>query len=186
MDGLISGYNHGGQMSSSDWVRQRVERLEIAGSRLGEDLLEKLIERSSHLSDDELAALYLELGDWCQWNSSYRNADAAYGKTIELLAGAGREDLVKAWLHEPAELPDEQEIWRGGKTALTPESAVLTLRFDLSQRGDASNFETLEETVAGKQVRLKRMLRETHFRPRWSNGMPEGVKGVVRQYRLLD
>jgi len=186
LDGLISGYNHGGQMASGDWVRQRVERLEMAGSSLGEDLLERLIDRSDTLPDDELAALYLELGDWFQWNSSYRNADAAYLKTIELLSQAGRKDLVNAWLHEPAELPDEREIWHGGQTPLTPESTVLTLRFDLSQRGDASNFEVLEETVAGRQVRLKRMLRETHFRPRWSSGTPEGMKGLLRQYRILD
>ena len=93
---------------------------------------------------------------------------------------------MQAWLSEPAELPDEPDIWHGGTPPLTPETSILTLRFDLSQRGDASNFEVLEETIAGRQVYLKRMLRETHFRPRWSNGSPEGVKGIVRQYRLLD
>ena len=186
LEGLISGYNHGGQMSSSDWVRQRVERLEMAGADVGEDLLEQLIARSEHLPPEELAALYLELGDWCQWNSSYRNADAAYTRSIELLKTARREDLVQDWLHEPEALPDEAAIWHGGQPPPTAESYILTLRFDLSQRGDASNFEVLEETIAGRQVRMKRMLRETHFRPRWSSGIPEGVKGVVRQYRILD
>ena len=68
------------------------------------------------------------------------------------------------------------------------DGAVTTYsrRFDLAQRGDSSNFDGLEETIAGRQVRLKRILRETHFRPRWSSGVPEGVEGFVRQYRLLD
>ena len=58
-DGLISGYNHGGQMASGDWVRQRIERLEMAGSKVGEKLLEQLIARvfdagnRPHSVDDE-------------------------------------------------------------------------------------------------------------------------------------
>ena len=185
-EGLISGYNHGGQLSSGDWVRQRIEHLEMTGAEVGEDLLEQLIARSDQQAPESRAALYLELGDWCQWNSSYRDADAAYTRSVALLKQAGRNDLVEAWLHEPEALPDEAEIWHGAQPPPTSESPVLTLRFDLSQRGDASNFEVLEETVTGRQIRMKRMLRETHFRPRWSSGVPEGVEGIVRQYRLLD
>ena len=60
------------------------------------------------------------------------------------------------------------------------------LALNLMSSPGSGKTRLLEETIAGRQVRLKRMLRETHFRPRWSNGAPVGVKGVERQYRLLD
>ncbi|GHD31407.1 energy transducer TonB [Halioglobus pacificus] len=187
LDGLTSGYNHGGRGSSGDWVRHRMERLELSGAVEGENLLNQLIEAASEQPYAERAALYRELGDWCQWNSRYKSADTAYRESVRLLREGGEEQLLQRWLHEPVALPDEEEIWFGAPVIDSEAGpSVLTVRFDLSQRGDVRNAEVVQASVEGRDVRMLRMLRETHFRPRWSNGIPEGVLGVERQYHLLD
>ena len=168
-------------------MRHRMERLELSGAVEGENLLNQLIEAASEQPYAERAALYRALGAWCQWTSRYKSADTAYRESVRLLREGGEEQLLQRWLHEPVALPDEEEIWFGAPVMDAEAGpSVLTVRFDLSQRGDVRNAEVVQASVEGRDVRMLRMLREPHFRPRWSNGIPEGVLGVERQYHLLD
>jgi hypothetical protein len=152
----------------------------------GRTLLTDLIERAQDQPARELAALHLELGDWCQWNGQTRRASQEYARVVELLREADEQELLSQWLDQPMELPDERDLWRPvPPDAQGPER--ITASYHVSAQGQARSIEvsTDDESDSGAAIRLKRMLRDTHFRPRFSQGKAEKSSVVTRHYRLL-
>ena len=146
------------------------------------------IDRSEALEPQQRASMWVELGDWYQWNSELKRANESYRSAIALLRESGHDELIERWLGEPAELPDENAVWLQRRDKPMPDRYVITVRYDVSARGDVSNTEVLHvaQEASGESMRIRRMLRDTHFRPRLASGEPEATTGVERRYKLID
>lgn len=188
MGPLLSGVNHGGRISSEDMVRRRIEHIQRTGVSAGEKLLMSLIDRSEALALEQRAALWVELGDWYQWNSQLKHAREAYRTAVAALRESGQDELIELWLGEPAELPDENAVWLQRTDRALKDRSAITVRYDVSARGDVSNTEVVQmpEDASGEAVRIQRMLRDTHFRPRFVSDEPEATTGFERRYKLID
>ncbi len=152
----------------------------------GRLLLEGLQMAEPGLDVVQRAALTLALADWHHWNGSRQRAELSYAEVVDTLRQAGEESLLEAWLGEPVELPDNG-------TFLLPVASrglqeQVRARFDVSEQGRVRSIET--EALSGEAVSglgsFRRRLAATLFRPRWSTGEATAVKGLQRDYRLLD
>jgi len=168
-------------------ARQHLLQVQEMGLYEGKNLILGLIELSRDARAEDLAALHLELGDWFQWNESQRRAREQYQEVYRLLRKAGREDLIAGWLDAPVELPDEREAWLQPSSTTAPE-AVVVARYRVSERGDVRDLDVrLHGSGEGPAAaKVGRMLRDTHFRPKFSGGQPQASGEVTRYYRLLD
>ena len=188
LEPILSGANHAGLISSEDRVRRRIEYIQRAGVNLGSRLIMDQIDRSEALEPQQRAGMWVELGDWYQWNSELKRANESYRGAIALLRESGHDELIERWLGEPVELPDENAVWLQRRDKPLRDRSVVAVRYDVSARGDVSNTEVLQvaEEASGESMRIRRMLRDTHFRPRLASGEPEATTGVERRYKLID
>jgi len=188
LEPILSGANHGGLISSEDMVRRRIEFIQRAGVNLGSRLLMDQIDRSESTEPAQRASMWVELGDWYQWNSELKRANQSYRRAVDLLRESEHHELIERWFGEPAELPDETAVWLQRRDRAVPDRAVIVVRFDVSARGNVSNTEVVEmpQDASGESMRIRRMLRDTHFRPRYVSGEPEASTGVERHYKLIN
>ena len=152
----------------------------------GRELLDDLIARTPPQQVEALAASYLELADWNQWNDRHSEALAAYEQVEKVLQEAGQIELLEQWLGEAVELPANGAFWQPGDVAASP--VVVQARYDVTVRGRADNIETTATASenAGKASRVRRYLAQTRFRPRMVNGEPEAELQVLRDYQVLN
>ncbi|MBT4520526.1 MAG: tetratricopeptide repeat protein [Halieaceae bacterium] len=177
-----------GTPDAVSYVRQRVVAIQRTGYAVGRNLLQDLISQSGHLGPVELAALHLELGDWLQWNELLPRADKQYAEVEKILQQAGELVLLEQWLGAPVELPANNAFWLAEWSPEGTLPAVVTVHFDISAKGRLSNIEAdplaPENVHAGR--RIKRMLKNTHFRPRFAQGQAQAAEEVTRRYRLVE
>ena len=168
-------------------LQQKMLLLQRTGLATGSNLLKDLIAQSAQLDPIELAGLHLELGDWYQWNELLRRADGEYAIVEQILMDAGETVLLNQWLGEPVELPDNDAFRLPGLRSDDAKPVVVTVRYDISAKGYLSNVEvsTQEPGDASVGSRIKRMLRESHFRPRFVAGHAEPMENLTRQYHLV-
>lgn len=178
-------------LGAATWDHQdtdeyRLEMIQRSALSRGRALLEQLIEATPPGHDIPLAELYLELGDWNQWNEQRGAAARAYEQVQEILKGAGEMRLLEEWLGAPVELPANGAFRRlmlptGQKEDLARAS------FSVSARGKASAIEVSadEDVSDGRLWRFRRDLAATRFRPRFSAGQAEATEGLMRDYLLL-
>ena len=186
--GMPSGAMYGSEAQSEAFVRDRISVIQGSGENIGRKLIQSLIDRRQESPATKRAALYLELGDWNQWNGSLRRANEAYAIVETLLSGEGENELLANWLAEPMELPDERALWRSATGLSREEHPVMTARYDVSEKGNVRNVSVshLGESTDWPANRLKRLLRETHFRPRFAGGQPLPATNLERNYQVLD
>jgi len=186
--GMPSGAMYGSELRSEAYVRDRISVIQQSGEKIGRTLIQSLIDRKQEAAATKRAALYLELGDWNQWNGSLRRANEAYTIVETLLLAEGEDELLATWLAEPMELPDERALWRSAAGLSRERHPVMTARYDVSERGDVRNvyISLSDESADWPANRLKRLLRETHFRPRFVGGQPLSATNVERDYQVLD
>ncbi len=168
-----------------DGVNRRFAFIQQTALHDGKKLLRSSIVHAQSAPEAELAALHLELGDWHQWNGEFERATKQYTRVVELLRASGEEALLMRWLDQPVELPDDPQL-NGGDHSLS-SGVVIDAKYDVSSRGDVQWIEvsTADEKNEWQASRLKRMLRDTHFRPRFSQGEAELAKHISRQYMLV-
>jgi tetratricopeptide (TPR) repeat protein len=175
------------QAGSTIYVRQRIARIQQSGVDRGEELLENLLTLTGPEDIEAYGSLRLELGDWFQWNGDYHRAATEYAGLERALREGGRADLLEQWLGAPAELPVNRrfQAYHGDGNRLGPGG--VTARFRVSGRGLVDDIEVLAEPVddPGGAGRVKRMLVETHFRPRFVDGSGQAVAVVERRYRFI-
>ena len=186
--GMPSGVMYGSEAQSEAFVRERISVIQGSGENIGRKLIQSLIDRRQESPATKRAALYLELGDWNQWNGSLRRANEAYAIVETLLSGEGENELLANWLAEPMELPDERALWRSAAGLSREQHPVMTARYDVSEKGNVRNVSVSHsgESTDWPANRLKRLLRETHFRPRFAGGQPLPATNLERNYQVLD
>ncbi|MBE9539547.1 MAG: hypothetical protein IMF06_10720 [Proteobacteria bacterium] len=177
-----------GEGPAVDAVNREYAFVQETALHKGQNLLEGCIEYAQASPPTELAALHLELGDWLQWNDKLRRAGEQYLQVVELLRAAGEERLLGQWLDQPVELPDESDLWSVGAHAAGSGRAVVEANYDVTSRGDVLRIKVSvsDEEREWQAWRIKRLLRDTHFRPRFSQGVPESVEALSRRYMLVD
>ena len=190
-DDLLSGASRSGAASESmaaDRVNQEVAFIQKMAYHKGKKLLAGSIEHAQSSPPVDLASLHLELGDWLQWNGGLIRAREHYARVEEILRDAGEEQLLLRWLGQPVELPDEHDLWPDYHDNAEPGPAVVEARYEVTASGDARKIKVsvIDDEESWQAWRIKRMLRDTHFRPRFSEGKPQAVEHVSRRYRLLD
>lgn len=184
---FVVGSNNPELLSTEQVVWERTRHIQRTGVNRGSDLLRDLIARSAQMPAVDRAALHLELGDWYQWNDKLRRASQEYAQVVSLLRDAGETELLNRWLGQPRELPDEADLWLHPRYRDVRPLVEVVARYDVSARGAVSNIKVSVpgEDGSGQASRIRRMLYDTHFRPRFSQGQAEAVAQVSRRYRLL-
>ena len=154
----------------------------------GRQILEQCLSMTAEGPAATRAGLHLELGDWYQWNAELPQAERHYMKVMAILRDAGEDALLEQWLGEPMELPDERNMWGILDRFAADRDAVVEASYAVTSRGVARdisvNVRNATHDVHAWQV--KRMLRDTHFRPRYDAQGPQPVDHVSRYYRLID
>jgi hypothetical protein len=177
------------QWTQEDFKQKRLETIQRDAQSQGARLLQQVIDRTATTGDGtELAGLHLELGDWYQWHGSDRLAGQQYQQVVQLLSQEKQPDLLQQWLGQPVELPDNGAFWQSRPDREGGRRVVVSVRYDVSARGRASNLQADVSDPADKGLasRLKRKLSQIRFRPRWVNGAAEAVTQVQRNYQLID
>lgn len=170
-----------------DFNKRRLETLQRGSLSHGARLMQELIARTERSGDQlAVARLRLELGDWYQWHASERRAGEQYRQVVALLTAQDRPDLLKAWLGQPVELPDNGAFWQPQPAVNAQAPVVVQISYDVSARGRVRNMESsvADPEHEGVANRIRRKLGQIRFRPRWINGEAEAVSGVSRPYQL--
>jgi len=188
---LLLGNKHPGENFDEPGLDTPVEHkmamLQRTGITVGRNLLQGLIEQSQQLDPIERASLYLELGDWFQWNNMPHNAEEEYVIVEQILLEAGEVGLLDQWLSAPIELPDNDAFRHPSQAPIDITPVVATVHFDISAKGQLTNVEVSTKEPDDETVgwHIKRMLKDTHFRPRFVSGHAESVEKLTRQYQLV-
>jgi hypothetical protein len=179
----------GGDWSEQELGQYRLETIQRSAINRGSRLLEELLARQPADAIEERARLELELADWYQWNGSERKAEGRYARVEELLRDAGLDGLLRDWLGEPVELPDNGAFWQpvpAGEDEQQP--VVVQASFDVSASGRARDIEVRikREEDSGAASGLRRKLSRTRFRPYFSDGEARAVTRLSRTYEIID
>ena len=177
-----------GQGRAIDAINREMSIIQKLAFSKGKLLLQKCIDQSQLAPPTALASIYLELGDWNQWNGQLRNANEQYAQVETMLLAANEDQLLQRWLGEPAALPDEPGLWPAAPDDPESQHVVVEASYAVTHRGDVKRIEVSvsEEEQSWQAWRIRNMLRETHFRPRFHLGQPETVEQVSRQYLLVE
>jgi hypothetical protein len=177
------------EWDQKDFDKKRLELIQRGALSQGAGMLQALIDRTVAAgARTELAGLHLELGDWYQWHGKDRQAAEQYQQVVQLLSQEDRPDLLQQWLGQPRELPDNGAFWQSRPDREGDRQVVVSVRYDVSARGRASNLQAgvADPADEGLASRLKRKLSQIRFRPRWVSGAAEAVSQVQRDYQLID
>lgn len=190
----IQGTGPSSRIAAAAWGQEQdasQHRLEAFHRRAlahGRELLEDLIARTPPDQAETLAASYLELADWNQWNDRRVEALVAYGQVEKVLQGAGMTNLLQQWLGQSVELPANGAFWQPRQLTAGEEPIVVQVRYDVTARGRADNIDAtaMSSENEGKARRVRRNLDQTRFRPRIVNGEPEAELQIQRDYEVLN
>jgi hypothetical protein len=134
----------------------------------------------------------LMLADWKLWHGKRNEAMESYANLYsELAADADAQALVQSLLNKPQPLPN-----LAGVRALPPplverdgerngeRDGLLLLEFGVTDRGRVVDLERLDDYPQNDDMAddIMRRLRNTPFRPRFSDGMPVATEGIRWAY----
>ncbi|TXS95454.1 tetratricopeptide repeat protein [Parahaliea maris] len=165
--------------------RQRLEQQRRSGLARGRKLLQDAI-TSMPVDAPERRAARLALADWYQWHGQTRRATEIYSALVRELVAANDTATLAAWFAEPLELPDNGAFWQPlapGEVA----SAPISLGFKVDERGRVRELASLAVPEAAEEVetRLRRVLADTRFRPRFDRAGVPRASQLERSYEWL-
>ena len=137
---------------------------------------------------DARADAILAIGDWYQWHRRYAEAIRTYKEAWRYTEGipGGRDWQVKH-LGRPLELPKETVFNPGLVPLDTPNSATISVRFDVNRHGEAKDIAFLTPESEENRIAITRAyhyLRNVRFRPRVSEGSVVRTEGLERTYDI--
>lgn len=181
--GVVSAFPNSAN-NDRDFARDRLEAIDRTALSRGRQLLEELLHSLPGVDQYGRALVHRELGDWYQWNDSWRRAREHYREAIALLLAGGRDDLVRQWWGEPVELPDNGAFWRGDDSS--DDAVAVRARLSVSDRGRPRIQDIMVASAEDESAarRLRRELADTRFRPAFRDGEPVTVESLERAYAL--
>jgi len=168
-------------------VEQQLATIQRVAESSGRRLLKECLARMRDAPPEQLARVHLEQGDWLLWNGRHQSALRQYSQARALMQAANASEELASWFDEPVELPDEGDLWASLHEHNSRVLVVIEASFEVSYKGEARKVK-VTATAEGQDwqaSRIKRMLRESHFRPRISNNGYETGPRVTRHYRLI-
>ncbi|MEE4277209.1 MAG: hypothetical protein V2I82_01935 [Halieaceae bacterium] len=126
----------------------------------------------------------LMLADWKLWHGKRNEAIETYGRLYTELADKdAAKDLIDDVFSRPEPLPNI----RGVRALPPPESerdGMLLLEFGVTDRGRVVDLERIDEYPGNddRAGEIMRRLRQTPFRPRFSDGLPVKTEGIRWAY----
>jgi len=126
------------------------------------------------------------LADWKLWHGKRSEAMESYGRLYsELATDADAQALVQSILNNPQPLPNLAGV-RALPQPLAERDGLLLLEFDVTDRGRVVDLERLDEHPHNddRADDIMRRLRQTPFRPRFSDGLPVGTEGIRWAYDI--
>ena len=194
--GTISTFSvQSGQDNELNFDQRKLESIRRNALVRGTEVLEQYalaLDSGASLESDKASKLekkarvMLELGDWHQWNGSYRRADEYYVSAAQLLNSGGEAELAQKWFADPVELPDNGAYWQPSADAGKEAPLRITATYDVSIRGRVRNLSTPDPDpeTRGLVNRFKRELKGTRFRPRYKNGQAIVTENQSREYEV--
>ncbi len=180
--------SHGDDWAELDVNRQRLAVMRRGSQSKGVELLQMLLARTPSDQPVEQAKWRLALADWYAWNGADARAQEEYSRVAGTLQQAGCEQLLRNWLGEPVELPDNGAFWQPRPPVRAREKILAHATLDISATGRASHV-VVAAADPGQQdraSRLRRKLTRTRFRPRFVGGQAQPVTSWQRDYILYD
>ncbi len=126
----------------------------------------------------------LLLGDFRQWSGQRREAKKLYGEVYDTLLSLGDEARLQAWFAHPVPLPDAAVLWSDSDHNSTHDVQV---NYDVDDRGEVRNVQVLDNNeTAISDVRVRRHLMATPFRPRYAESGPVLSEGLTTTFRFRE
>ena len=144
----------------------------------------KLAQENPTLADSVETALLL--GDWQFWHGKRNEALETYGQLYaELAALDGAQGVLDAVFAAPVPLPNLAGV-RALPAPAAEQEGRLLLRFGVTDRGRVVDVERLDTYAQNdeKAEDIIRRLRQTLFRPRFSDGMPVDTEELRWAYDI--
>jgi len=178
----LDRYQSGGGDAGRSGV-EFMQRTQLLTLSEGRKLLEGLV-GDPEAPPGERAALLLRLGNWLQWNGKWQGGC----ETLEAAWSADEQGgTVRERLYDPAELPEDQELWISLRAADLPTRGLVRASFDVSARGDIRYVDGEQVgDEGGGAARVLRWLRDSHARPAVRDGRCVDARLGDRYYRLVD
>jgi len=176
----------GREWNEMDVFEKRLESLQRGAVGTGARLLKELIAGGVATAPQARARWYIELGDWYQFNDDTSAATEHYRQAETLLRELSEDARLREWLGRPVELPDNGAFWQPPAMPAGERQVIVRARFDVSARGTVRNV-SAQPVVSGDQSaasQLRRSLKKTRFRPRFSGGEAEAVPAITRDYEV--
>ncbi|MEM1188864.1 MAG: hypothetical protein AAGI72_10080 [Pseudomonadota bacterium] len=133
--------------------------------------------------EDSVESL-LMLADWKLWHGKRNEALETYGRLYtELAENEAAKAIVDREFAEPHALPKVDGV-RALPPPVAEREGVLLLEFDVTDRGRVVDLERLDEHPQNdaRAEDIMRRLRQTPFRPSFSDGMPVRTEGIRWAY----
>lgn len=130
------------------------------------------------------AKTLLMLADWQWWHGKRNEALESYASLYGELAEEGdAQELIDELFAEPQALPALAGV-RAFPETLAEREDLLLLEFTVTERGRVADVQRMDgnEGITQKADEVVRRLRQTLFRPRFSDGMPVETTAVRRAY----
>jgi hypothetical protein len=126
------------------------------------------------------------LADWSLWHGRRTDALETYGQLYkELAALDDAQAITEAVFGQPRALPNFPGV-RAVPEPDTEEQGRLLLEFGVTERGRVVDLERLDDHPQNdaKADDIMRRLRQTPFRPRFSDGLPVDTEGLRWAYDI--
>ena len=177
------GYQHDPSSSASEL---QAAAMTNQSYRRGESVLKAILEVNmlNNLGAEQRIDDTVVLGDWAWWFGKFNDAQTYYSEAMTLIEALPEDStpgLVNTLFGQPTILPSLEAI-RPLPDHGTREDGELVIGFDLTETGRVTNVERLREPEVEEEKaisRLVRALKNTRFRPPFSDGMPVAVEGMV-------
>lgn len=137
---------------------------------------------------EQAAETSLMLADWQLWHKKRGDALETYAQLYGELEAS---EAAKVWRNRifetPAPLPQVAGV-RALPDSIEEQAGALLLEFSVTERGRVVDLERLDSYASNdkKAADIVRRIKQTLFRPRFSDGMPVKTEGLRWAYDTAD
>jgi hypothetical protein len=172
----------------NDARRERLITMQNLALGKGLEIVDVLMEATDEGDAMLRAQLILERANWLQWNGKWRRARNEYRALMAELPDSPEGAALRERLASPAVLPEDSALWDYLQRPEIPVRLVANASFRVSARGEAKRveIEAIDETQQDMGALLRRMLKDSHFRPALAPDGPTDAFASPQRYLVID